>query len=265
MSSMTGGMANSFSEWAGGLADSQGKLGEIFSSKVDALIGDVTERINQIGNNLSNQVMDRIEMGLLHQSGKISAVTSSFKTISKYLNGGKYTDNMSMHTKGVIWPGFAPYFKFKPSSDRTTDFNQPSTWIFLNKSHDQFQGKTKDYGKGKTPWVGKFGWQHGELEAALDTSMAGARQMVFFEGLNAWSRGMAYYHRPGNWNEQPNFFNPYWRARLAPIGQKLQAFWERFVGQQLSGDDIVVSQLLSAIRNAQMELVTAFVSSLVTH
>jgi len=33
----------------------------------------------------------------------------------------------------------------------------------------------------------------------------------------AVARALAYYHRPGNWQEPPNFFNPYWRARLAPI------------------------------------------------
>ena len=39
------------------------------------------------------------------------------------------------------------------------------------------------------------------------------------EGLNVISRGQTYYHRPGNWAEQPNFFNPYWRPRLASVYQ----------------------------------------------
>jgi hypothetical protein len=38
-------------------------------------------------------------------------------------------------------------------------------------------------------------------------------------GLNAIARAQTYYHRPGNWAEQPNFFNPYWRPRLASIYQ----------------------------------------------
>jgi len=33
----------------------------------------------------------------------------------------------------------------------------------------------------------------------------------------AVSRALAYYHRPGNWQEPPNFFNPFWRAKLAPV------------------------------------------------
>ena len=35
------------------------------------------------------------------------------------------------------------------------------------------------------------------------------------------ARAMVYYHRPGNWKEHPNFFNPFWRAKLAPVGHKL--------------------------------------------
>ncbi len=38
-------------------------------------------------------------------------------------------------------------------------------------------------------------------------------------GLTVVSRGQVYYHRPGNWTEQPNFFNPYWRPRLASVWQ----------------------------------------------
>lgn len=37
--------------------------------------------------------------------------------------------------------------------------------------------------------------------------------------MRAVARAQAYYHRPGNWAEAPNFFNPYWRARLAPVWQ----------------------------------------------
>ena len=36
------------------------------------------------------------------------------------------------------------------------------------------------------------------------------------DGPRAVARAEAYYHRPGAWQEPPNFFNPFWRARLAP-------------------------------------------------
>ncbi|MGQ0506420.1 MAG: hypothetical protein ACT4TC_14000 [Myxococcaceae bacterium] len=37
--------------------------------------------------------------------------------------------------------------------------------------------------------------------------------------LTAVARAQVYYHRPGNWTEQPNFFSPYWRPRLARAAQ----------------------------------------------
>jgi hypothetical protein len=36
-------------------------------------------------------------------------------------------------------------------------------------------------------------------------------------GQMALAVGRAIYHRPGVWREEPNFFNPLWEARLAPV------------------------------------------------
>ncbi|TQF15321.1 pilus assembly protein [Myxococcus llanfairpwllgwyngyllgogerychwyrndrobwllllantysiliogogogochensis] len=41
-------------------------------------------------------------------------------------------------------------------------------------------------------------------------------------GMMALSVGRAIYHRPGDWKEEPNFFNPLWTARLAPV----KTHWE---------------------------------------
>ena len=35
--------------------------------------------------------------------------------------------------------------------------------------------------------------------------------------MNAFAAAQVYYHRPGEWREQPNFFNPLWGARLMPV------------------------------------------------
>ena len=43
--------------------------------------------------------------------------------------------------------------------------------------------------------------------------------LLLYEGMTVLSRGQTYYHRPGNWAEQPNFFNPYWKPRLASVWQ----------------------------------------------
>ncbi|RKH06523.1 pilus assembly protein [Corallococcus carmarthensis] len=41
-------------------------------------------------------------------------------------------------------------------------------------------------------------------------------------GMMAMAVGRAIYHRPGQWKEEPNFFNPLWTARLAPV----QTHWD---------------------------------------
>ena len=168
------------------------------------------------------------------------------------------------------WPGFAPFFKFKPNKERTSDFNQPSTWIFLNKHHEDFQSRNSSLGGGnqeRAPWYANFSFRHGSREVKLDTTIGGSRNSYLFEGLNVISRGMAYYHRPGNWTEHPNFFNPFWRARLAPVGQKLQNFWDSFVTKNIStgSSNPIIQGAVNLLRNAQMDLFTAVITSIITH
>ncbi len=43
------------------------------------------------------------------------------------------------------------------------------------------------------------------------------------KGMMAMAVGRAIYHRPGDWKEEPNFFNPLWTARLAPV----KTHWEK--------------------------------------
>ena len=183
-----------------------------------------------------------------------------------YISGGP---TKTMETKDhAPWPGFAPFFKFKPNSERTSDYGQPSTWIFLNKHHKDFQSYWGSHAKsGKAPWFSKFSWKQGNKEVKLDTTIGGKRNSYFFEGLNVISRGMAYYHRPDNWVEHPNFFNPYWRARLAPVGQKLQNFWDKYVTSKMttSSDSAIVKGFVNVLRNAQMDLFTAVITSVITH
>ena len=40
---------------------------------------------------------------------------------------------------------------------------------------------------------------------------------VLHDGLNTFAAAQAYYHRPGDWREVPNLFNPLWGARLMPV------------------------------------------------
>lgn len=85
------------------------------------------------------------------------------------------------------WPGLTPYMAFnapgKGCDSFAAEFCQPDVWVALTLPSD------------------------GDETAGKKTAVA---------------RALAYYHRPGNWKEPPNFFNPYWRARLAPVGDGLK-------------------------------------------
>ena len=158
----------------------------------------------------------------------------------------------------------APYFKFNARSDRNADYNQPSTWIFLNKHHDNFQT-----GDNKKPWHYDFTFHMGSLpSASLDTTIGGKRvATVLPEGINVIARGMAYYHRPGDWSEHPNFFNPFWRARLAPIGSKLMNVWDKYVASHItsSSSNQVIRGLVNMLRNLLSDFFFRTVTAVMTH
>ena len=223
--------------------------------------------------------------GLIHFQGDSTTVQKPTSAQGFALGPTPHSPKVEGHAD---WPGFAPFFKFNARADRTADYNQPSTWIFLNKHHEDFQTDGESHASGRAPWYANFSWSHGTEQASLDTTIGGPRNSYLFEGLTVVSRGMAYYHRPreykkahrdddagvhvpakskGGWTEHPNFFNPFWRARLAPIGQKLQAFWDRWVSSRIgsSSEDAAVQTAVNILRNAQMDLITAAISALVTH
>lgn len=100
-------------------------------------------------------------------------------------------------------------------------YNQPSTWSWLNKSYAQT--KKENAGDSHNYLVG--------TEMKLKVASAGPAAEVNTQNdvkmftplqdgsFNVVSRGMVYYHRPRNWEEFPNFFNPYWHAKLDPVAQ----------------------------------------------
>jgi hypothetical protein len=169
------------------------------------------------------------------------------------------------------WPGIAPFPHFEPGafdeSCRTRDarpaaeraatqaqeFNQPSTWVLLSKSGAQMRNPIggasgagshapallNDEGRLNLSWASST-----TLELEDDRASIG---LGLSNGIHAVSRGQAYYHRPGNWAEMPNFFNPYWRARLASVYQGRDSFpWV----QEL------VNQLPPNLRNAPQKVIT---------
>ncbi|MHB8874268.1 MAG: pilus assembly protein TadG-related protein [Myxococcaceae bacterium] len=107
---------------------------------------------------------------------------------------------------------------------RQGEFNQPSTWVMLRKNASQMRNPLSDptgAGTNKPALLNdsggfKFAFSGQGSQLTLENTR---KKFLGMEGLNVVSRGQTYYHRPGNWTEQPNFFNPYWRPRLASVWQ----------------------------------------------
>ncbi|QSQ25043.1 Tad domain-containing protein [Pyxidicoccus parkwayensis] len=139
------------------------------------------------------------------------------------------------------WGGLTPFMHFEPGqfgdtcsptanadmlnpAKRQQDFNQPSTWVALNKTPEQIVNKdNKDKAGTNAPALlndkGKLKFSFTGDTDGLEMMNNRKKFLGLVEGLNVVSRGQSYYHRPGNWAEQPNFFNPYWRPRLASVYQ----------------------------------------------
>lgn len=111
------------------------------------------------------------------------------------------------------WRGIARYFRFKSKSDvawaGARPGNQPDVWVFLTKTPENLE-------LGNRPF--KFDLTRGDERVSFDPQIGadGLLGTDVLAGVNAMSRAQVYYHRPGAWQEPPNFFNPFWGARLAP-------------------------------------------------
>lgn len=169
-----------------------------------------------------------------------------FDEISVYVANTRIDPNDQNHP----WTGLAPFPHFEPGdyasdctgtgkdarasidamAERKDDFNQPSTWVFLNKSADQLHNTGKKDETGATyntparlnsssKLTFAFAQSPTTLELDNNRKKLAVGGSTLVDGMSVISRGQTYYHRPGNWSEQPNFFNPYWRPRLAAVWQ----------------------------------------------
>ena len=114
------------------------------------------------------------------------------------------------------WWGVTPFVKFNPSREAGAlkDFHQPNVFVWLHQPPEQIN---------RDPMLQQTLISLGGWEAEIDTSVEadGEIAAMLGPGFHAIARAMAYYHRPGNWNEHPNFFNPFWRAKLEPVAPVL--------------------------------------------
>jgi hypothetical protein len=122
--------------------------------------------------------------------------------------------------KNHDWAGLVPFQDFDATDAANVQFHQPSTFSYVHKSYDQTRRDNGDATnrlkasemQESTATAGVGG--PGTINTQNDVDMPPPFKKGSF---NVISRGMVYYHRPHNWEEPPNFFNPYWRAKLDPV------------------------------------------------
>lgn len=175
------------------------------------------------------------DIGLLETPVKLAGITLPLK---------RYVANIRPVWDGNHrWEGVVPFPHFEPgqydgrcqpgvqgvsepsnmaAAPRTHEFNQPSTWAMFHKAPAQLRNPKGAAWAGTAPpgVISKTGTVSMGLGKQTKLMMDNARKTFMgSDGMNVVARGQSYYHRPGNWAEHPNFFNPYWRPRLASVLQ----------------------------------------------
>jgi hypothetical protein len=128
-------------------------------------------------------------------------------------------------TGGVAGIPQGCFVLYKSNPEPGNDFNQPSVFsLFTQDLRVLEQG-------GRAPWeindeghfeldLGAIGSHHVQISNDPNrTAESGGSEPG--EGV-AMSKSLVYYHLPSDWKEAPNFFNPFWRAKLHPF-KSLQA------------------------------------------
>ncbi len=153
------------------------------------------------------------------------------------------------HTHHEFW-GMTRYvsFNISDSSNQNYPFGQTDYLGLVNKAPKDARFKIALLGfgdntqkmqnwarQGDTSGNSSFKWSSVEsggggspVNPEFHARSPGLDSMA--EGLNGWARAQAYYHRPGAWAEPPNLFNPYWKARLAPIKPQIEKFTSKLPG-----------------------------------
>jgi len=122
---------------------------------------------------------------------------------------------------------FAPQARSRPggAAGDLGNFAQPDVVVGLvrrARDYDREQGAARYFGR-------RFGMDmRGAGRASTDFRLArdGAPRKgpsILPDSITAFAAAQVYYHRPGDWREAPNFFNPLWGARLMPIAESNSA------------------------------------------
>jgi len=157
--------------------------------------------------------------------------TFNIEAAADYADGfHRYALNSSRmgakNNKDHNWLGITPFVHSDPSFKKpwSYHFSYPCNLVILTKDmmakKEVFHVKTR-YQEGEGTMA-----DNGVLDMSWDKvggdDFLGGLFRERTKGMMAMAVGRAIYHRPGEWQEEPNFFNPLWTARLAPM----RSHWE---------------------------------------
>lgn len=133
-----------------------------------------------------------------------------------------------------IWPGFVDTNSGNLENPGDV-FGQPKL----------LAAATKDLAAQKSPW-NMFLTFHFTAGAGATTDFRAKHAVAGVQPeLQTLSAAMAYYHRPGHWQEPPNFFNPYWRATL--VRANVDDGWQGDVARSVSAsNNAALTELVGA-------------------
>ena len=212
-----------------------GAMGQVFSgSRVQfhlkcPIIGSKKIRIFQV--TTMDQVFPALRPGKNYEFRALDVGGLFGKALGKILGDalGEVMDQLARDTAPTpdlrpFW--ISPYVSFAPQARSTPDgafgplgnFAQPDVIVGLAKegrSMNRENGADKTYSRRFASQIGGTG--SADLGHTKADWPKPAGLDVLHEGLNAFAAAQVYYHRPGDWRETPNFFNPLWGARLMPI------------------------------------------------
>ncbi|XXF80587.1 pilus assembly protein [Myxococcaceae bacterium GXIMD 01537] len=145
-------------------------------------------------------------------------------TRSLYVKGGPNIPLGDVSgSKHHMFVGITPFFHGDPSYIRPFEyhFGYPCNLVITTKDmigqRKVFELKNKFMeGQGTRANNGILDMTWGGV-AEGDSMLSGLQFNERTGGMMASAVGRAIYHRPGEWKEEPNFFNPLWTARLAPM------------------------------------------------
>jgi Putative Flp pilus-assembly TadE/G-like len=118
---------------------------------------------------------------------------------------------------------FAPQARSRPGGGigQLGNFAQPDVVVGLARSARDYNAEkgARIFGRRFGMSMGAAGKGQTDFSYTAHDAPRVAGLPVLHEGLNAFAAAQAYYHRPGDWREVPNFFNPLWGARLMPVSE----------------------------------------------